>query len=86
MILKSPRSILHRFLLLAQFCGLLPSIGCVLLELPFYYLSSCRSRQRGQQMLNSWLLINLKVRLSLFLFQLLLNVKLNGKKGKSFHP
>lgn len=77
--LNRSRSILFSFILIAQFHGLLYmhwllSIGF------FFYLFFCRSRQQYQQILNQWLLVNLKVRLDLFLSQLSQPLKLNGRK------
>lgn len=53
-------------------------IDCLVLD--FFYLFFCRLRQQYQQILNQWLLVNLKVRLDLFLSQLSQPLKLNGRK------
>lgn len=76
--LKSPRSILFRFILLAQLCELLLCVDCLVLEI--FNLLFCRSRQEYQQTLNQWLLVIVKVRLDLFLSQLSQTLKLNGRK------
>lgn len=76
--LKSLRSSLFRFILLAQLCGLLLCIDCLVLE--FCYFVFCTSRQEYQQILNQWLLVIVKVRLDLLLSQLSQTLKLNGRK------